>query len=414
MNWDYDSMVLDAVAIEVAINVCMETFSGLATVKSVKRMEAFVISPNATIGAVAGPMLDKWVQDLWAKHETSPTVHGMSASLIHGDRILGVESRGFADATHKSPMTDSTVSCAGSLGKIFTSLLAMKLVQDNVASWDASLSILPAPLSEMTLRQLLLMTAGLPRDLDESASRTYTNLWAAIADSVEPADPRTVYCYSNLSYSVAGYALTMLATGEKDFEKLPALFAELLTRLVLVPLGLPHASVMDYVSPPLTKAQYNSACSTLALPCGAVQCSITDLAQLVMAELSCESGMGLEPAQYAARYDTSHNWDKPWGMGWVVDKSHAHGYIYMSGGWDGTYTGVKIDPNTGWGMAFVVNTTETPEFDFSQLMELSMDTLFWSVVGRFNAPGTFKVTAHVEQKSKAERNSRGEQVAVES
>ena len=174
------------------------------------------------------------------------------------------------------------------------------------------------------------MTSGLPRDLDEEVARTCPDLFQAISQSVT-LGPRGTHVYSNLSYAVAGYVLTMMAgsTKEYDFAALPQAFGRLLQEKVLEPLGLSETKVLNPKIPPLSPVEAETMLNALMYPAGPTVCSITDLTALVRAEMDMCGPLQLSPRVVSERFDRSHSAGAPWLMGWALDD--PKNIMYMGG-----------------------------------------------------------------------------------
>ena len=129
-----------------------------------------------------------------------------------------------------------------SLSKTFTAALALRLADDGVLSLDATLTDLlpsyPAPYAdEVTLRQLLRHTSGVPHYIDLPgwfdgaylAPRSNEAFLEAVAALPLKAEPGVQYRYSNANYYLIGMIIER--TTGKPFETV-------LAKIILEPLGL--------------------------------------------------------------------------------------------------------------------------------------------------------------------------------
>ena len=149
---------------------------------------------------------------------------------------------GLADKSWGVPNAPDVRFQIASLSKAFTAALALRLAEDGVFSLDATLNDLlpsyPAPYAdEVTLRQLLLHTSGIPHYIDLPgwfdgaylAPRPTEAFLDAIAALPLKAEPGAQYRYSNANYFLIGLVIER-ATG-KPFETV-------LAEIILEPLGL--------------------------------------------------------------------------------------------------------------------------------------------------------------------------------
>ncbi|WP_051772675.1 serine hydrolase [Saccharothrix sp. NRRL B-16314] len=132
------------------------------------------------------------------------------------------------------PMREDTIFDAASISKLFTTVVAMRLVEGGRIELDAPAArYLPefgqTSKQDVTLRQLLLHTSGLPAGLAIGSYPTVEQRLAAIYAVALRAQPGTRYVYSDLSLIVIGKVLERV-TGRS----LPDLVAAEITE----PLGL--------------------------------------------------------------------------------------------------------------------------------------------------------------------------------
>lgn len=137
-------------------------------------------------------------------------IPGVSAVIMQGDDHLFAGGSGLANIETGREMTADTALYAGSLSKILTAMLVLRLVDEGVVSLDEPIAgILHPETGDITVMQLLTHTSGLEREgdfgywfsaefPDESALRSYL-------DRSEPlAAPGESVRYSNIGYAVLG------------------------------------------------------------------------------------------------------------------------------------------------------------------------------------------------------------------
>jgi CubicO group peptidase (beta-lactamase class C family) len=173
---------------------------------------------------------------------------GVSASVVRSHSVLFVGGSGQADLTTHRPMTADTVLYAGSLSKIFTAILALRLRDEKALDLKAPLRRYrdkghPA----FTAEHLLTHTAGLERESPfsywfDAYFPTDDALRKAMATAPLRSTPGTRWHYSNVGYALLGLALGDAAGSS---------FADAMKAKVLSPLGLQHSGADG--EPPLVE-----------------------------------------------------------------------------------------------------------------------------------------------------------------
>jgi non-ribosomal peptide synthase protein (TIGR01720 family) len=338
---------------------------------------------------------DDAVGALWAKHRFHDSFHGLAMSAVVDGKILGSTGQGFRDSSRTIRADSCTVFSLGSTGKPLVSLLGAVLADEGVIDLDASLeqSLLDANLSlpsvygRMTLRQLFLMTAGIPH-VETHMEETIDDPFEICRQIQIEHEPGTHFLYSNFSYALGGYLLALrvgIKEGLTNFEDLAQLFLRLLQEKVLLPVGMKDARPESYEL--LCKNGLkcdtghtrNAVGSIAMLPEGPVKASAMDLAQFLITEYQ----QGLSPSgqrvasesRVAERLDVSHSLGFDWGMGWFRDRTH--GFLHMSGQWADAVSGSKLDPMTGFGISYLVSVRDSSHLQF---LEMDMDRLFLSMI----------------------------------
>src|SRR5262245_50121265 len=142
---------------------------------------------------------------------TADVVPALVVAITNRDRTLGVIAHGDADIKTKTPATADSMFEVGSIGKSFTAMALMELMDEGRFDPQAPLTTYlpwfavrssPGP---MTGHHLLTHTAGLQRYRADLASTEFATY--SLRDYVVPYPPGSHYWYSNLGYQTLGYAL---------------------------------------------------------------------------------------------------------------------------------------------------------------------------------------------------------------
>ncbi len=115
-------------------------------------------------------------------------IPGVSLAVIKDGKPLIVKGYGFANLEHRVPVKSETFFQSASVGKQFTAMAVMLLVEDGKLELDQKVAKyldVPDSWKDITVRHLLTHTSKLPRrveDMDERRDYTDAELWALIRE----------------------------------------------------------------------------------------------------------------------------------------------------------------------------------------------------------------------------------------
>jgi D-alanyl-D-alanine carboxypeptidase len=160
-------------------------------------------------------------------HRAAYGLPGMTVSVADAEGFKAVITAGWSDIDRREPVTPEHIFQIGSISKSFAGLVTLRLVDAGKLNLDTEVrELLPqVPLPDgvrITVRHLLTHTSGLAEDPPLFPRGVSEKLWVGFA-------PGTQFSYSNLGYQLLG-----LIAGH--LEQAP--YPEVLTRVVLAPLGL--------------------------------------------------------------------------------------------------------------------------------------------------------------------------------
>ncbi len=165
--------------------------------------------------------------------------------LARGDTIVVREAYGLADRDEKIPNTVDTRFRTASMGKMFTAVAVLRLVQDGKLKLDDPVAkVVPAldgkPVAKATIQQLLTHTAGTgdfygPR-LDENRSklRAHDDFIKLFGGDALLYKPGTKFEYNNLAYIYLGAAIEHVS-GKS--------YHDYIHEAVFVPAGMTHSDL---------------------------------------------------------------------------------------------------------------------------------------------------------------------------
>jgi CubicO group peptidase (beta-lactamase class C family) len=169
-------------------------------------------------------------------------VPGCALMIRHNGKVVLAAGYGFANLEHKVPVTPQTVFQSGSVGKQFTAMAVMLLVEEQKLALDEPISKhlpVPASWSGITVRHLLTHTSGLgdyPEKFSLQQDYTEDDLFNMIKTQPLGFTPGEKSSYSNLGYVTLGILIHKVS-GE--------FYGDLLQKRVFAPLGMSHTRVIS-------------------------------------------------------------------------------------------------------------------------------------------------------------------------
>src|SRR5438445_6297119 len=143
------------------------------------------------------------------------SIPGLSLAVVKEGKIIYAKGYGYSNLEHKVPVKPETIFQTGSVGKQFTSMAVMMLVEDGKIGLDEPIgkyiNNVPQGWGKITIRHLLNHTSGLPDDFsDADYQRDYSEdeqLKLAEKSSLE-FQPGEKWSYSNVGYVVLGIMIS--------------------------------------------------------------------------------------------------------------------------------------------------------------------------------------------------------------
>lgn len=102
--------------------------------------------------------------------------------FVQNGKVIYESATGFADLANEIPNTIETKFASASAGKVFVAVGILQLIEQGKIKFEDSLgNLLDMPLNaidpDVTVRQLLTHTSGVPDYFDESVMEEYEELW---------------------------------------------------------------------------------------------------------------------------------------------------------------------------------------------------------------------------------------------
>ncbi len=201
-------------------------------------------------------ILDKWIEHTMHKNQQP----GLAIGIVHDGELLWGKGYGYADLATKKPVTLDTRFRIASITKTFTAVAIMQLrdagklgLDDPVSKHLNWFSLRYQDAPEMTIRNLLTHTAGLPRDSHgpmwtEAEGPEWEEFVAETSLRHPTRAPYEDYAYSNLGYSLLGGIIEAVSGLS---------WAEYLQQNIISPLGMTETFTIPKADDPQLATGYS-------------------------------------------------------------------------------------------------------------------------------------------------------------
>jgi len=310
-------------------------------------------------------------------------VPGLALAVVAGNDVIYRLGVGICDINSKAPVSPETLFAIGSTTKSFTATLSGILVDEGKVDWDTPVvTYLPwiklkdnLSTERLTLRDLLSHRSGVPDHTLAWYSRSSTrrDLVKRLLYLEPTADFRTLFQYSNLGITAAGYILGEVCsksweelTQSKIFQPLDmknsGFFGSLLNRQKFENFALPHTLKNGEIEIlPLSPA-YEAVG-----PAGSIISNVLDMAKWLSLHLRHGAFKGrqiiskdaLQETHFPviAKAEISVMDETTWhGMGWFIEPSFlGKRRVSHSGGLEGYKAYVSFIPEKDVGIVVLTN-----------------------------------------------------------
>jgi CubicO group peptidase (beta-lactamase class C family) len=347
-----------------------------------------VLSPppaGAEQSAVASP--DLAAIDRYVETERRATrIPGLALGIVRGDQMVHLRGFGHADPSGR-PVTPDTPFIMASVGKSFTALAVMQLVEAGELELDAPVQRYlpwfqvadPDASARITVRHLLNQTSGLSRrtgnrsirlrDLSDGALEREVR---ALRDAELSAPVGETWQYSNPNYATLGLIVQTVARQPYEDYLHERVFTPLdMGRSFARPedahrhgLATGHEFWFGRARPTPPRDLYNSIPNRAHVPAGLISSSVEDMAHYLIAQQGDGSYRGrrvLSPAGIADLHRPAVNITatEAYAMGWVVTRQELSGKTVRTLGHDGGtgdfYAEMTLVPDGQWGVVLLTN-----------------------------------------------------------
>jgi CubicO group peptidase (beta-lactamase class C family) len=282
-------------------------------------------------------------------------IPGVSIAVVNDGKPTLVKGYGIANVEHAVPVKSETIFQSGSVGKQFTSMAVMMLVEEGKLSLDDKLvkhmPDIPAEWSGITIRHLLTHTAGLgdyPRDFDPTRDASETEIFKQLSAAKPIAAPGEKWAYSNVGYVTLGVLIRKISgkfygdfLQERVFKPLGMTTARIISEQDIVP---NRAAGYMLVNGQL-KNQMWVAPTLNTTADGALYLTAHDM---VKWEAALTAGKLLSKASYDEMWTPvklNNGTTHPYGFGWMFGSVNGNRIIEHGGAWQGFKTQITRFPD---------------------------------------------------------------------
>lgn len=326
-----------------------------------------LLSHPAAAQAAADDAVDRCIQSAMQQRK----IPGLALLIMRSGKVERAQGYGLANVELQVPVSPSTIFQSGSMGKQFTAMAVMMLVEQGKLSLDDPLTNFfpdaPAAWSQVKIKNLLSHTAGFtdyPDNFDFRRDYTEDELLKIVEGIPLAFPPGSKWSYSNLGYLTLGIVIHRV-TGQ--------FYGDFLHDHVFAPLGMSTTRIISEADiVPNRAAGYRLVKGELknqlwvspslnTTADGALYFSILDLAKW---ETALHNGKLVSPESYKLMWTPFVlNDGKPnsagYGFGWFTGKVNGHAAVGHPGEWQGFNTNITRYTDDGLTIVVLTNLQDT-------------------------------------------------------
>jgi len=329
-----------------------------------KRIEvSLLLATSLALGQVA--LGADRVEDFVNGYLKKKQIPGCAVLVRQSGKVVLSAGYGMANLEHGVRVTRQTVFQSGSIGKQFTAMAVMMLVEERKLSLEDPVSkhlAVPSNWSRITVRHLLTHTSGLPDyPEDYSLQKDYTedDLLKMITTQPLRFAPGEKWNYSNLGYVILGILIHKVS-GE--------FYGEFLRQRVFSPLGMkstriiseadiiPNRAAGYVLKDGVLKNQEWVSPTVNTTADGSLYFTVEDIAQW---DEALTAGKLLSPAGFEQMWrpvKLNDGSTAPYGFGWGIRKTDSgHRLVEHGGFWQGFSTYIARYPDDHLTVAVLCN-----------------------------------------------------------
>ena len=324
-----------------------------------------IVTATAFAQGAVSVKVDEFISSEMIRQKTP----GLSLAVINDGRPIIVKGYGLANIEHQVPVKPETIFQSGSVGKQFTSMAVMMLVEEGKIGLDDKLTKyitdVPATWSGITIRHLLTHTSGLgdyPQTFDLQRDSSEQEIFKQLQSVPPEFAPGERWAYSNVGYVTLG-VLIRKVSGQ--------FYGDFLAQRVFKPLGMITARVIseaDIVHNraagyELVKGEIKNqrwvAPSLNTTADGALYLTALDM---VKWDEALSNGKLLKKESYDQMWSPvklNNGLTHPYGFGWMLGNVNGKKLIEHGGSWQGFKTHISRYPDNKLTVIVFANLAQT-------------------------------------------------------
>ena len=322
------------------------------------------------------------VVDRIAKKVVPVSSPGLAIAVVRDGRLETARGYGLANLQRKTNVTPETRFEIGSITKQFTAACVLQLARAGKLSLDDALGkYVPSYRRgrEVTLRELLGQTSGIPEYLDSESvaaeavrPTTFGGLMALVAPKPLLFKPGKHWAYSNTNYILLGQVIAVVS-GES--------YENYVRGHVFGPAGMTNSGFIgDATDPDSTALGYEFEENTTEKRLlreapqldeswiGAAGGIVSTLVDMAAWDAALASGRVLSTRDVALLRTTGtllNGSRTRYAFGWIVDDVEGHTRLWHNGGTFGYHAVNAVFPNDGLAIIVFANEPGAPVEDFA-------------------------------------------------
>ncbi len=277
---------------------------------------------------------------------------GAAVIILQKGKVLYRAAYGLADLDRASPLTPEHIFHIGSVGKQFTALAIMMLVEEGKLGYEDPLQRylpeLPAWSKKVTIRHLLHHTSGLPDYDDDLGERLFNqserpdnlDLLAVLSTMRKlPANPGELFEYSNPGYDLLGLIIERVSRQR---------FSDFVQSSFFGPLDMTHSFSQpnpkrmkdpliahSYIETNGVIEAYDSDPMDDLVGSGSIYSTLDDMARYEQALFSNKLVKTSTLAQAFTSGELNNGETTGYGFAWEIERWNRRSYVAHSGAWLG-------------------------------------------------------------------------------
>ena len=245
----------------------------------------FILAMTATVATKAQNDLSRKIDKIVNKAMTDGAIPGMAVAVVQDGKVVFEKAYGVRSINGNAMTDEQTVFSIGSVSKAFTAVGLMLLVQENKIVLDDPIKKymkgLPADWQDITIRQFMTHTSGIPELKGDKDNGSFENALAQAGKMKMSFRPGARQQYNNFNFAVMG----KLIEGVTGMDYLTFMQKRVFKPSGMVSSGIKPSS--DDVSTghlekkgKMVAVESHFNAGDYGLPSGGLQTTLTDFVQL--------------------------------------------------------------------------------------------------------------------------------------